>query len=155
MNYLKITIAGLVATAVMSAVMLLMLVAHLPVLNFATLLAKLLGVHLAIAWVVHFAIGIFYAFIYILLINEYLPVVNNVARGIIYSILLFVLSSFGMLVAIGYASSLSGYAEQNVALSLMINLPAYFAYGAILGYLLPRKSPVLFPEDYKGAHPAE
>lgn len=155
MNYLKITIAGLIATAVMSVLMLLMLVANLPVLNFATLLAKLLGVHLAIAWAVHFAIGIFYAFIYVVVINEYLPVVNNTLRGLIYSILIFTLSTFAMLLAIGYVPELSGYFEQNVALSLMINLPAYFAYGAILGFLLPRKSPVLFPEDYKGAHPAE
>ena len=155
MNYGKITIAGLIATAVMSAVMLLMLVAHIPVLNFATLLAKLLGVHLALAWVVHFAIGIFYAFVYVVVINEYLPVVNNTLRGLVYSILIFTLSSFAMLVAIGYVPELSGYFEQNVALALMINLPAYFVYGSILGFLLPRKTPVLFPENIKGAHPAE
>lgn len=155
MNYLKITIAGLAATALMSIIMLIMLLVNLPVINFTTVLATLLSVHLAVAWVVHFAIGIIYAFIYVLIVNENLPVVNHTARGIIYSIFIFVLSTFAMLVAIAYVKNLSAHMEESVALSLMINLPAYFAYGAVLGFLLPRKSPVLFPENMKGAHPAE
>jgi hypothetical protein len=153
MNYGKTTIAGLAATAIMSLIIILVGLSALPTMNFATLIATLLGIHVAFGWVVHFAIGIFWAMIYALLVNENLPVISNIGRGIIYSILLFVLSSFAMLIAA--PANGDNALQQNAVLALLVNLPAYFAYGALLGFLLPRKSPVLFPEDIKGAHPVE
>ena len=153
MNYGKITIAGLAATGLMSIIIILVGLSALPTMNFATLIASLLGIHVAFGWAVHVAIGIFWAMVYALLVNENLPVISNIGRGIIYSILLFVLSSFAMLVA-APANGDEGL-QQNAVLALMVNLPAYFTYGAVLGFLLPRKSPVVFPEDVKGVHPAK
>lgn len=150
MNYGKITIAGLAATGLMSIIIILVGLSALPTMNFATLIASLLGIHVAFGWVMHFAIGIFWAMVYAVLVNENLPVISNIGRGIIYSILLFVLSSFAMLVAAPANGDES--LKQNAVLALLVNLPAYFAYGAALGFLLPRKSPVVFPEDVKGVH---
>lgn len=153
MNYGKITIAGLAATGLMSIIIILIGLTALPTMNFATLIASVLSIHVAFGWVLHFAIGIFWAMVYALLINENLPVISNIGRGLIYSVILFVLSSFAMLLLVP-ASGDEGL-KQNTVSAILVNLPAYFAYGALLGFLTPRKSPVLFPEDIKGAHPAE
>lgn len=153
MNYAKTTIAGLGATGLMSIVIILIGLSALPTMNFATLIANLLNVHVAFGWVIHFIIGIFWAMVYVALFNENMPVISNIGRGLIYSILLFVLSSFAMLLFVP-AGGNDGL-KQNAILALLVNLPAYFAYGTVLGILLPRKTPVLFPEDIKGAHPAE
>ena len=148
MNYGKTAIAGLAGTGLMSIIIILIGLTALPTMNFATLIASLLGVHVAFGWVVHFAIGIFWAFVYALLINENLPVISNIGRGLIYSVLLFVLSSFAMLLAAPAGGNEA--LKQSTVMALLVNLPAYFAYGALVGFLIPRKSPVIFPEDIKG-----
>src|SRR5690242_14995628 len=92
MEYLKVVIGGVAATAVMTLFMLAAPFIHLPAIDVGVLLGALFGGNLAAGWALHFAIGIVFAYLYVLVANEALPVGGDVARGALYGIAVFVCS---------------------------------------------------------------
>lgn len=143
MNYLRILYAGFFATAAMTTIMLLIPLLGLPKLTFSTLFMAIAGGHEVIGWVIHFIIGIIFAFIYVRFFNNLLPVVNNVGRGAIYSIIMFVFSTTGMwlLIAWGFNWEL----KEDMSLSVIGNILAYLMYGSVLGAFFKREVPVSLP----------
>ena len=80
-------ISGAIATGVMSIVMELETFIGLPEINTAAMLSEIMSTTLAVGWLVHFAVGIFFSYAYILLINSRLPIKNSILRGITYGLL--------------------------------------------------------------------
>ncbi len=78
--------AGVVATDVMTAFILLAPLVGLPHIQVGPLLSS--G-HKVVGWIVHFTMGVVFAFLYARLANNSLPVENNLARGAIYGVIVF------------------------------------------------------------------
>ena len=132
MNYVKIITGGIAATAVMTLFMLGAPYMMLPGNDIGTLLGSLFGQSSAAGWALHFAIGIFFAYLYALALNEWIPVVNDYARGMLYGIIVFVFSEIVLTVV-----NLSGVFSEDMKLlmakTMFTNLFAHFIYGLVLG----------------------
>jgi hypothetical protein len=132
MDYLKIVIGGVAATAVMTLFMLIAPFIHLPAVNAGTLLGALFGGNLVAGWALHFAIGIMFAYLYVLFANEALPVVSDVARGALYGLIVFVFSEM-VFTVVNLTGALSEEMKALMAQAVFTNLIGHFAYGFILG----------------------
>src|SRR5437879_2674534 len=89
---LKVLLAGFIATGVMTIFMVIAPYIGLPKMNAGELIGAMLGGSVVAGWVVHFLIGIFFAFIYVMFFNHTLPVIKDVYRGALYGIIVFVFS---------------------------------------------------------------
>ena len=137
MNYLKILLAGIVATSVMTAFMALAPYTGLPNMNAGELLGAMFGGSKVIGWTEHFAAGIIFAFIYARFINEWLPVENNIARGAIYGIFLFILSEI-VFTGVSFLGYLSWHEKESMARMIFGEGLACLLYGAVLGAFIKK-----------------
>jgi hypothetical protein len=146
MNYLKVLLAGIVATGVMTAFMTLAPYAGLPNMNAGELLGSMFGGSNLIGWSEHAFAGIFFAFIYAKFINRLLPVENNIARGAIYGIFLFILSEI-VFTAVSFLGYLNWHEKESMALMIFGEGLACLLYGAVLGAFIKKRVDVLVTPD--------
>ena len=137
MNYLKILLAAIVATAVMTGFVLAAPLIGLPQTKIAVLLGAMFHGNLIAGWVMHFVIGILFVIPYALLFNKWLPVENKVARGAIYGIVVFVFSEiiFALINILGY---LTWDNKESMALMIFVNILSCLIYGMVLGAFFDR-----------------
>ena len=89
-------ISGIIATIVMTLLMLLGGAMGMPKMSPPDMLAGMMGVPVAIGWVIHFMIGIVFAAGYVFFFNSWLKkIVNKMARGAIYGLLAFIAAQIG------------------------------------------------------------
>ena len=132
MNYLKVFLAGLIATGVMTGFMALAPYAGLPDMNAGEILGSMFGGNKIIGWTEHFVAGIIFAFVYAKFVNRLLPVENNIARGAIYGILLFILSEV-VYIGISFLGYMSWHQKESMALMVFGEVFACLLYGVVLG----------------------
>lgn len=92
----KTILAGIIGTAIMTVVMMLASVVGMPKMSPPAMLAGMLSVSVVVGWVMHFVIGILFAFGY-----QYLNVlrqkVSNVwIRGAIFGVIAFLFAQIMM-----------------------------------------------------------
>jgi hypothetical protein len=138
MNYLKVLLAGIVATGAMTAFMAVVPLTGFPAMNAGDLLGAAFNGNRIVGWAAHFTAGIIFAFIYAKFINRLLPIENNIARGAIYGILLFILSEI-VFTAINFLGYLTWHQKESMAIMIFGELLACLIYGAVLGaFIKPR-----------------
>ena len=136
--YLKILVAALIATAVMTGFMLLAPFIGLPSMNVGVILGSAFGQNEALGWVIHVLIGFVVALPYAFFFNQWIPVENKVLRGTLYGILVFLISEIALTGA-NFTGHLSGYDRQNLGLMVFGNAMAGIIYGTVLGFFFERK----------------
>jgi len=134
----KVLLAGFAATGVMTLFMVIAPFIGLPKMNVAEILGALLGGNLVAGWMVHFIIGIFFAFIYVMFFNHTLPVINDVYRGAVYGIIVFMASEI-IFTTISLTGILTWDQRENMALMAFGNCIAHLIYGAVLGAFFKNK----------------
>lgn len=144
MNYVKPIYAGVIATAAMTAVLALVPLTGLQQVNLASLFGSNAIGWMILGWIVHFIIGIAYAFIYKMFINEYLPIESNIARGMVFGIILFVFSTMAVL-TINLLGFVSWNMKESMSLAAFGYILAFIVYGAVVGGMLKRHSIVSLP----------
>jgi hypothetical protein len=137
MKYSKVIIGGLAATAVMTIFMLIAPFIGLPKMDYGAMLGTLFGGSPALGWVLHFVIGIFFAFMYALIFNRYLPVINDIARGAVYGIIVLVFSEI-VLELLLLAGLFSWDMKEGMAITIFGNMLACFIYGGVLGGVMKK-----------------
>jgi hypothetical protein len=139
MNYLKVLLAGIIATGVMTGFMALAPYIGLPNMNAGEILGSMFGGNKIIGWTEHVVAGIVFAFIYARFINRMLPVENDIARGAIYGILLFILSEivFTVINVLGY---LSWHQKESMALMIFGEVLVCLIYGSVLGMFIKKET---------------
>ena len=142
MRYLKVLLAGIIATGVMTGFMALAPFLGLPNMNAGELLGSMFRGNKVIGWAEHFAAGIIFAFIYAKFINRILPIENSIARGAIYGLALFVLSEI-VFTAINVLGYLSWHQRESMALMIFGEVLACLLYGAVLGIFIKKRIDVL------------
>ena len=138
MNYPKMLLAALAATAAMTAFMLLAPLVGLPKMDVGALLGSLFGNNKVVGWVIHVVIGILMLLPYVFFFNQWLPVENRVARGAIYGILVFVFSEI-VFTIINLTGHLPDFAKQDMARMVFGNALAGMIYGCVLGAFFERQ----------------
>jgi hypothetical protein len=145
MKNMRVILAGLAATAAMTLFMLIAPLINLPQMNWGELLGAMFGNIEIIGWALHFLIGVFFAFLYAFIFNHWLPVINDMARGMVYGIILFVFTQI-VFTSISLVGFYSWEEKEGMWLSVFGNMLACFVYGTVLGGVM---------RDYKFENPLD
>ncbi|QQR88025.1 MAG: hypothetical protein IPJ76_07370 [Flavobacteriales bacterium] len=126
-THVKAAMAGLLATAAMTLVMLVAPFMGLPKMDPAAMLSMMLGVPLALGWAMHFMIGVVFALAYALFFRKVVRKANGaVVKGALFGLAAFVFAQ----VVIGLMGALlGGMPPMEGSMMLM-------AIGSILGHVV-------------------
>jgi uncharacterized membrane protein YagU involved in acid resistance len=136
MNATRAAAAGLIATAVMTAQLLIEPSVGLPKIAIGQVLSTSLGLasaHLssgpAIGWVIHFAIGMMLALIYAAVFVHRLPGMPLV-RGMLFGVLVFVVAQLVFMPLVG-----GGIFSRGAVPLLAGSLIGHLVYGGLTGWI--------------------
>ncbi len=92
-------LAGIIATLIFSLFTMIIPFIGFPKMSPPAMLADMMKIPVVAAWVLHFMIGIVFAFLYIFIISKYLNKVNNsILKGVIFGILAFIIGQILIIV---------------------------------------------------------
>lgn len=89
-------LAGIIGTAVMSAVMIIAGAVGMPKMSPPKMLSGMMGLPIAVGWVMHFMVGIIFAFTYTYLADKYLKIGNTWLKGAVFGIIVFIFTQIIM-----------------------------------------------------------
>src|SRR5680860_1708309 len=90
-------VAGIAATVVMTIVMMVAPMMGMAKMNPPALVSGMIGMPIAVGWIMHFIIGIVFAASYVYFFQSMLPIGNTVLKGIVFGIIIAILAKIGML----------------------------------------------------------
>jgi len=93
----KSILAGIIGTAVMSFIMTVAPMMGIPEMNPPAMLAGMMGMPIAVGWLIHFVIGIVFAALYVFLFAPRISMKNKIIKGSLFGIVAFVLAQVGMM----------------------------------------------------------
>lgn len=85
----KSLVAGIVGTAIMTAVIMLAPMMGIPKMSPPQMLSETLGTPIAVSWILHFMIGIVFAFGYTYICIFKYKIANVWLKGVVYGIIVF------------------------------------------------------------------
>lgn len=89
-------ISGIVGTLVMTLIMYAAPLMGLPEMNPAAMLAAMIGIPLVAGWLLHFAIGIFFASVYVYVFNPKVPIKSKLYKGALFGLAVFIFAQIAM-----------------------------------------------------------
>jgi len=92
----KSLLAGVIGTAIMTVVMMIAPMMGMPKMSPPEMLAGMLGMPLFIGWVMHFMVGIMFAFVYTYLASNRLKIKNVWLKGAVFGFIVFVFAQIMM-----------------------------------------------------------
>ncbi|WP_310992740.1 DUF6789 family protein [Aequorivita marina] len=92
----KSVLAGIIGTAVMTLIIMAAPMMGMPKMSPPNMLAGILGMPVAIGWIMHFMIGIIFALAYTYMIAAKLKVSNHFIKGAIFGVIAFVFAQIMM-----------------------------------------------------------
>jgi uncharacterized membrane protein YagU involved in acid resistance len=120
-------IGGIAGTAVMTLVMFMAPMMGMPEMNPPAMLSMMMGFPIVVGWVMHFMIGIIFAFAYAFLFIDLLKKIkNNILKGAIFGFAVFMFAQVAMAVM---GSMLGGMPEMEGNMVLMM-------IGSIIGHII-------------------
>jgi len=136
MNAPRAAVAGLIATAVMTALLLVEPSVGLPKIAIGQILSTSLGLasaHLSggpvLGWIIHFIIGAVLALLYAAVFEPRLPG-GPLARGLIYGVLVFVAAQVVFMPLVG-----GGFFSRGDGQLLTGSLLGHLVYGGLTGWI--------------------
>ncbi|SRX76178.1 DUF6789 family protein [Aequorivita antarctica] len=122
-NVSKSIAAGIVGTIVMSLVILMAPYMGMPKMSPPAMVAGMLGMPLIVGWIMHFMIGIAYAFVYVYLFDPKVKIANTLLSGLLFGFLAFVFAKI-MMTIMGMAPG-----EGSMVMLLMATLIGHLVFG--------------------------
>ena len=89
-------VAGIVATIVMTIVMMIAPMMGMAKMDPPALVSGMMGMPIAVGWIMHFIIGIVFAASYVYFFQSKLPIGNKILKGIVFGIVIFIFAQIGM-----------------------------------------------------------
>lgn len=133
MNTITKTMAGgIVATATMTILMMAAPVMGMPEMNVGEMLGGMLGGIIILGWMMHFVIGIFFAIAYMYLVNNRLKISNNLLRGAVYGLIVFVFAQI-MMAGMGMVGLMPVPPAGSMPMMMVGSLAGHLVYGTVLG----------------------
>ncbi len=134
---LRSLLIGIVATIAMTLFMVLGTAIGLPALRPPDMLAEMMGVSIAVGWVLHFMIGIIFAAAYIFLFNNWLKKISDrVLRGAVYGVIVFILAQISLPVLEAIFGDEGTAAPEGSMLMMMIaSLTGHIIFGIVIALI--------------------
>jgi uncharacterized membrane protein YagU involved in acid resistance len=131
-------ISGITATVAISLLMMLGAAMGMPKMSPPNMLAAMMGMPVAMGWVMHFLIGIIFAAGYVFLFNNWLKKIGNkYLRGAIYGIVAFVIAQIGIPVMESiFGNGNMPAPEGSVALMMIGSIMGHVVFGIVIALLV-------------------
>lgn len=92
----RTVLAGIIGTAIMTVVMMIAPMMGMPKMSPPAMLANMMGMPVFVGWIMHFMIGIIFAFAYTYLCISKWKIENVYLRGVVFGIVVFVFAQVMM-----------------------------------------------------------
>jgi uncharacterized membrane protein YagU involved in acid resistance len=133
-------LAGVIGTIVMTVITFLAPLMGMPKMSPPQMLAGMMSVSIVIGWIMHFMIGIIFAFAYVYIISGWLAKINSqVLKGVVFGIIVFVFAQIAMKVISGMTGGMAPSSD-NMFLIIVGSLIGHIMYG--IGVALTTKEAV-------------
>lgn len=129
-------LSGFIATIVMTMVIFLAPMMGLPKMNIPQMLAGMLGVSVVIGWIMHFMIGLIFAFVYVYWFNTSIRINSKAGKGLLYGILVLVFAMVMMFLMTRMMPVPEGITG-NMGLMIFGALIGHLIYGLFVGLIVP------------------
>jgi uncharacterized membrane protein YagU involved in acid resistance len=129
-------LSGFIATIVMTMVIFLAPMMGLPKMNIPQILASMLGVSVVIGWIMHFMIGLIFAFVYVYWFNTSVHINSKAGKGLLYGILVLVFAMVMMFLMTRMMPAPEGMMG-NMGLMILGALIGHLIYGLFVGLIVP------------------
>lgn len=135
----KSILAGLAGSAVMTLVTMVAPMMGMPKMNPAEMLAGMLGAPVIVGWLMHFMIGVIFAFSYTMIFEKLLAKISSpVAKGAVFGIIIFVFAQV-MMLAMGAMMKGMAAPEGSKALMMIGSLMGHIIFGIVVAVVLKEK----------------
>lgn len=127
---IQIIKGGVIATGIMTMVMLMAPLMGMPEMQIGKMLAGFFHLAVAVGWTMHFMIGIMLATAYVLFARSLLPG-NNLIKGLLFTLIPFLMAQLVVMPMMG-----AGVFSSNTGAPVMMvmgSLLGHLIYGAALG----------------------
>lgn len=94
----KTVLAGIIGTVIMTAVMMIAQMMGMPKMSPPKMLAGAMGLPIAVGFIMHFMVGIGFAFFYTFLVAPILKICNLYLKGAVFGVIAFVMAQTMMIV---------------------------------------------------------
>lgn len=139
MKHSKTILGGIVATLAMTMLMLMGPKMGMPKMNTGEMLGGMMGLPEAVGWMMHFMIGIIFAYAYLFLLNSRLPITNNYVRGGIYGFIVFIFAQI-IMAMMGAMGMMPEMPKDNMAMMIVGNIMGHIVYGIVLGAFIKKEN---------------
>lgn len=129
-------ISGMVATAVMTGVVLMAPYMGLPKMNPAEMLSGMMGVPIIAGYLMHFMIGIIFAAAFVYLFNPKVHIENNLLKGGFFGLSVFLFAQMMMFV-MGKLMPMP-VMEGNMMPMMIGSLIGHLVYGIVVALIVPK-----------------
>ena len=92
----KAILGGIIGTAIMSMIMFIAPMMGMPKMSSPDMLAGMMGMPLMVGWVMHFMIGIIFAFAYTYLFAPKVKISNLFLKGAVFGFVVFIFAQIMM-----------------------------------------------------------
>lgn len=137
--------SGIAATVVMTLLMVVGGAVGMPKMSPPEMLAGMMGMPVAMGWVIHFLIGIIFAAGYVFLFSHWLRKISNrTTRGAVFGIIAFIAAQIGFPVMEAIFGSGSMPApEGSMALMMIGSVIGHLVFGIVVALMVkPAVTPV-------------
>lgn len=129
---IKITLkSGLIATAVMTLIILMAPMMGMPKMLIGNMLADFMHLPVFIGWVAHFMIGTVLAGMYVYVFKNILPG-TDALKGMLYGMIPFLMAQIAMMPMMGMGFFTSGAGEMQMKM-ILGSMMGHIVYGLVLG----------------------
>lgn len=128
-------VAGIAATLVMTIVMMIAPMLGMAKMNPPEMVSGMMGMPIAVGWMMHFVIGIVWAASYIYFFGPKLPIANKVVKGIVFGIIIAVLAKIGMTVMGEMAGGGAPEPEGAMLPMLMAMILGHVVFGIVVALM--------------------
>lgn len=136
-RFMQAILAGVVATAVMTIVGMIAPVMGLPKMNPAEMLSGMLGVPIALGWIMHFMVGIIFASAYVFWFNQKVRINSKLWKGMLFGVAVFVFAQIMMALMSMVMPMPSGSEDDSMVLMMIGSLLGHIVYGVIVALMVP------------------
>lgn len=131
-------ISGIAATVVMTLLMVVGGAMGMPKMNPPDMLSPMMGIPVAMGWVIHFLIGTIFAAGYVFFFNKWLRKIGNrVFRGAVYGVIAFIVAQIGFPVMEAvFGSGTMPAPEGSMALMMIGSVMGHVVFGIVIALLV-------------------
>jgi uncharacterized membrane protein YagU involved in acid resistance len=134
--------SGIVATVVMTLLMIAGAAMGMPKMSPPDMLATMMSVPLAVGWIIHFLIGIIFAAGYVFFFNKWLKNISSmILKGAIYGIVIFIIAQIGLPVLSAFYGDVSP-PEGSMALLMIGSILGHIVFGIVIALFVKAVTPL-------------